>query len=232
MSDEDDPNPNPEKGSPPPDPRSSGDVSRRDFLKIGGIAATVPLVGEKLVWAAGTRVRVLGPGRVPVTLTVNGKAYRAELEPRVTLLDALRENFDLTGAKRVCDRGTCGACTVLLDQKAVYSCSVLAIEAQRHQITTVEGLGDPDRLHPVQKAFWDNDAQQCGFCTPGFVVATKALLDRHPSPTPEQVRKGLCGNLCRCGTYVGLRAAALQAAGAPGTHARPGAGREGGRRNG
>jgi xanthine dehydrogenase YagT iron-sulfur-binding subunit len=163
----------------------------------------------------------------------------------VTLLDALRNQFDLTGAKRVCDRGTCGACTVLLDGKAVYSCSVLAIGAQGHQITTVEGLGDPERMHPVQKAFWDNDAQQCGFCTPGFVVATKAFLDRNPHPTPEQVRKGLCGNLCRCGTYVGVRAAALQAAGGGSSMKRgaaegaphpyplpPGEGAEGGGRNG
>jgi xanthine dehydrogenase YagT iron-sulfur-binding subunit len=212
-----------------PSPR---DVSRRDFFKIGGIAATVPLVGEKLARAAEADAAVLGPGRVPVALTVNGKTYNAQLEPRVTLLDALRDSFDLTGAKRVCDRGTCGACTVLLDGKAVYSCSVLAIEAQRHRITTVEGLGDPDHLDPVQKAFWDNDAQQCGFCTPGFVVAAKALLDRNPNPTPEQIRKGLCGNLCRCGTYVGLRAAALGAAGAGGSPARSGAAGQGGGRNG
>ncbi len=226
MNDEDDGNP--ERGSPP-DSKSSGDVSRRDFLKIGGIAATVPLVGERVVRAAGARVRVFGPGKVPVTLTINGKPYRADLEPRVTLLDALRETFDLTGAKRVCDRGTCGACTVLLGDRTVYSCSMLAIDAQRHNITTVEGLGDPERLHPVQKAFWDNDAQQCGFCTPGFVIATKALLDRNPNPTPEQVCKGLCGNLCRCGTYIGLRAAALQAAGSA---ARPHGARQGGGGNG
>jgi xanthine dehydrogenase YagT iron-sulfur-binding subunit len=209
----------PRRGSRKSNP-SSSDVSRRDFLKIGGVAATVPLVGTKLVRAAGTDVAVLGPGKVPVALTVNGKAHNAQLEPRVTLLDALRESFDLTGAKRVCDRGACGACTVLMDDKPVYSCQVLAIEAQHHRITTVEGLGDPDHLDPVQKAFWDNDAQQCGFCTPGFVIATKAFLARNPNPTPEQVRKGLSGNLCRCGTYKGVRAAALQAAG------------EGGRRNG
>ncbi len=211
---------------------SPSDVSRRDFLKIGGIAATVPLVGGKLAGAAGADAAVLGPGKVPVTLTVNGKTYNAQLEPRVTLLDALRDTFDLTGAKRVCDRGTCGACTVLLNGKAVYSCSLLALEAQRHRITTVEGLGDPDHLDPVQKAFWDNDAQQCGFCTPGFVVATWALLDSNPKPTPEQIKKGLCGNLCRCGTYVGVRAAALQAAGGSGAPARPGAAGQGGGRNG
>jgi xanthine dehydrogenase YagT iron-sulfur-binding subunit len=133
------------------------------------------------------------------------------VEPRVTLLEALRNELDMTGAKRVCDRGTCGACTVIMDGKPVYSCSVLAIDAQGKAITTVEGLAAGDRLHPIQQAFIDNDAQQCGFCTPGFVVACKAMLDRNPTPTPEQVQKGLGGNLCRCGTYVGVRAAVLQA---------------------
>jgi xanthine dehydrogenase YagT iron-sulfur-binding subunit len=209
---------------------SSGKVSRRDFLKIGGIAATVPLVGERLVAAAGTKVPVFGPEKVPVSLTVNGKVFRANLEPRVTLLDALRDHFDLTGAKRVCDRGTCGACTVLVDGKPVYSCSMLSIEAQRRKITTVEGIGTPDKLNPVQRAFWDNDAQQCGFCTPGFVVATRAFLDRHPSPTADELAKGLCGNLCRCGTYVGVRAAALQVA--RGASSPRGALDHGGRRDG
>jgi xanthine dehydrogenase YagT iron-sulfur-binding subunit len=218
----------PERGSKP----GSGEVSRRDFLKIGGMAAAVPLVGERLVSAAGTRVPVFGPGKVPVSLTVNGRIHRAELEPRVTLLDALRGSFDLTGAKRVCDRGTCGACTVLVDGKPVYSCSMLAIQAQRRKITTVEGLGDTSDLDPVQKAFWDNDAQQCGFCTPGFVVATRAFLERHPNPSAGELAKGLCGNLCRCGTYVGVRAAALQAARARGTRTRRGALEQGGRRDG
>jgi aerobic-type carbon monoxide dehydrogenase small subunit (CoxS/CutS family) len=147
-----------------------------------------------------------------VSLNVNGKKLSAQLEPRVTLLDALRDQFELTGAKRVCDRGTCGSCTVLLDGKAVYSCSVLAIDAQSHQITTVEGLGEPGKLHPIQQAFIDNDAQQCGFCTPGFVIATKAFLDQNPNPTPEQIKHGLGGNFCRCGTYAGMRAAVMQAA--------------------
>ena len=218
----------PDDGSKP----TSGKVSRRDFLKIGGIAATVPLVGERLVSAAGAKVPVFGPGKVPVSLTVNGRVYRAEIEPRVTLLDALRDSFELTGAKRVCDRGTCGACTVLVDGKPVYSCSMLAIAAQRRKITTVEGLGGTNNLHPVQRAFWDNDAQQCGFCTPGFVVATAALLERHPSPTPEEIDKGLCGNLCRCGTYVGVRAAALQASGTRKAPSKRGAVEGGGRRDG
>ncbi|HKD78971.1 MAG TPA: (2Fe-2S)-binding protein [Candidatus Angelobacter sp.] len=188
-------------------------VSRRDFLKISGVGAAVPLVSHVSALAlAEDQAGIQGPGKVPVSLTVNGKKLNAQLEPRVTLLDALRDQFDLTGAKRVCDRGTCGACTVLLDGKAVYSCSVLAIDAQNHEITTVEGLGEPVRLHPIQQAFVDNDAQQCGFCTPGFVVATKAFLDSHPNPTLEQIKHGLGGNFCRCGTYAGMRAAVMQAA--------------------
>jgi len=192
---------------------SSSGVSRRDFLKISGVSAAVPLVSQVSAFAlAEDQIATQGPGKVPVSLNVNGKKLSAQLEPRVTLLDALRDQFELTGAKRVCDRGTCGACTVLMDGKAVYSCSVLAIDAQIAQITTVEGLGEPGHLHPIQQAFIDNDAQQCGFCTPGFVVATKALLDQHPNPTPEQIKHGLGGNFCRCGTYAGMRAAVMQAA--------------------
>ena len=193
---------------------SSSGLSRRDFLKITGASAAAPLMAGAAAIAleAPPDTAVQGPGNVPVTLNINGKKYNAQLEPRVTLLDALRDQFELTGAKRVCDRGTCGACTVLMDGKAVYSCSVLAIDAQSRAITTVEGLGQPGKLHPVQQAFVDNDAQQCGFCTPGFVVACKAFLDQHPNPTPEQIKHGLGGNFCRCGTYAGIRVAVMQAA--------------------
>ncbi|MDP9122737.1 MAG: (2Fe-2S)-binding protein [Acidobacteriota bacterium] len=157
-------------------------------------------------------VEVYGPAAVPLRLKVNGAVREVALEPRVTLLDALRIHLDLTGAKRVCDRGTCGSCTVLLDGKAVYACSVLAIEANGRSVETVEGLGTPAKMHPLQAAFVDNDAQQCGFCTPGFVMAAKALLDRNPHPTLAEVHHGLSGNFCRCGTYMGLRGAVLQAA--------------------
>jgi len=192
---------------------SSG-VSRRDFLKISGLSAAVPIVVRpNIVQVGGSEVHVYGPGKVPMTFNVNGRKYQAELEPRVTLLDALRDNFDLTGAKRVCDRGECGACTVLMDNKTVYACSVLAIEAQGKRITTIESLTQGDKLAPIQQAFVDNDAQQCGFCTPGFVVACKALLDKHPHPTEEQIRQGLSGNLCRCGTYEGIRKAMAQMSG-------------------
>ncbi|MFY9610263.1 MAG: (2Fe-2S)-binding protein [Blastocatellia bacterium] len=188
-------------------------LSRRSFLKVSGISLSVPLVmGHRIIKVAGAEVKIYGPGKVPLALTVNGKKYAAEVEPRVTLLEALRGDLDLTGSKRVCDRATCGACTVIVDGKPAYSCSLLAIEAQGKAVTTVEGLMQGARLHPVQQAFVDNDAQQCGFCTPGFVVACKAFLDKNPNPTPEQIERGLGGNLCRCGTYVGIRAAVMQAA--------------------
>jgi xanthine dehydrogenase YagT iron-sulfur-binding subunit len=188
-------------------------VSRRDFLKISTITAAVPLVsGPQTVIAAGEEIPVYGPGKAPIALTVNGKKYNLQLEPRVTLLDALRDNLDITGPKRVCDKAECGACTVLMNNKPVYACSVLAIDAQGKEITTVEALMQNGKLHPIQQAFVDHDASQCGFCTPGFVVACKSFLDKHPNPSPEDVRKGLSGNLCRCGTYAGIREAVAQSA--------------------
>jgi xanthine dehydrogenase YagT iron-sulfur-binding subunit len=195
----------------PKSDRHSG-LSRRDFMKISGVGVAVPLVlGPTVVHAAGKEVAVFGPGKATIALMVNGKKLAAELEPRVTLLDALRDNFNLTGAKRVCDRGVCGACTVLLDGKPVYGCSVLAIDAQGKKITTIEGLAEGDALTPVMQAFVDHDAQQCGFCTPGFVVATTHFLQQNPNPTAEDIRLGLSGNFCRCGTYDGIRAVALAA---------------------
>jgi xanthine dehydrogenase YagT iron-sulfur-binding subunit len=186
-------------------------VSRRDFLKISTIsAAAVPILGTKVVQAAGVPVKVYGPGKVPVELTINGQKHALQLEPRVTLLDALRDQLEITGAKRVCDRGECGACTVLLDNKAVYACSVLAIEARGKAITTIEALMQGETLHPIQQAFVDNDASQCGFCTPGFVVAFKAVLDQNPNASAEQIRHGLSGNVCRCGTYHGIHLAIAQ----------------------
>ncbi len=197
----------------PKDKIDDSGVSRRDFLRISGISVAIPLVaGPKVVLAAGQEIPVHGPGKVAMEFTINGGKYKASLEPRVTLLDALRDQFELTGAKRVCDRGECGACTVLMDNKPVYACAVLAIEAQHKPIVTVESLMQQGKLHPVQQAFVDNDASQCGFCTPGFVVACKAFLDRHPHPTPEDIRHGLSGNLCRCGTYDGIRKAVAQVA--------------------
>jgi xanthine dehydrogenase YagT iron-sulfur-binding subunit len=160
-------------------------------------------------------VEIVGPNAVPMSFRINGRPFQARLEPRVTLLDALRTRFELTGAKKVCDRGTCGACTVILDGKPVYACSVLAIEAQGRDVQTVEGLGAPGDLHPLQAAFVDHDAQQCGFCTPGFVMAAKALLDHNPNPSVDDLHRGLSGNFCRCGTYAGMRQAVLSVAGSP-----------------
>ncbi len=163
---------------------------------------------EKEAVAAPPAPAVMGPAAVPITLNLNGKPVNVSVEPRVTLSDALRHHLDLTGAKRVCDRATCGACTVIMNGKTVYSCTVLAIDAQGKSIETIEGLAPADKLHPVSQAFWDNDAQQCGYCTPGFVMACKGLLDENPHPTVNDLKHGLGGNLCRCGTYMGVKKAA------------------------
>ena len=190
-------------------------VSRRDFLRTGTAGAVgAGLLRTELLRADEGQAegKVLGPGPVPMTFRINSKKYEARLEPRVTLLDALRNHLSLTGAKKVCDRATCGACTVIIGGRAVYSCTTLAIESQGVEIQTIEGLGTPEKLHPLQAAFVEQDAQQCGFCTPGFVMACKAFLDQNPHPTAEQIRKGLGGNLCRCGTYAGILPAVLEAA--------------------
>jgi xanthine dehydrogenase YagT iron-sulfur-binding subunit len=187
--------------------------SRRGFLGgvgLGGGALGTGLLESEAI--AAPAAAVTGPGAVPITLTINGKPVKLSVEPRVTLVDALRNYIDMTGAKRVCDRGTCGACTVIMNGKTVYSCSVLAIDAQGKNIETIEGLATGSNMHPLSKAFVDNDAQQCGYCTPGFVMACKGFLDEHPNPTEADVNHGLGGNLCRCGTYMGIRKAVLQAA--------------------
>ena len=204
-------------------------VSRRNFLKGTGVVLTIPLVasGEKVVKAAGADVQIFGPDKVSITLNINGAPKQLSVETRVTLLDALRNDLDITGAKRVCDRGTCGACTMIVEGKPIYGCTMLAIEAQGKKIETVESLEKNGKLHPVQQAFWDNDAQQCGFCTPGFVMACKALLDKHPNPTPEQIKMGVGGNLCRCGTYDGIKGAIAQVAASGGRTLQ-----KGGKRNG
>jgi xanthine dehydrogenase YagT iron-sulfur-binding subunit len=200
-------------------PDESAGFSRRDFIKGTGLASVAVsasvLLGDEAAKAAGRTQgegKWMGPSPVDVTLRINGQPHKLQLEPRVTLLDALRNNLDLTGAKEVCNRATCGACTVIIDGKAVYSCTILAVDAQGRDILTIEGLGTEDKLHPLSAAFVNNDAQQCGFCTPGFVMACKAYLDREKKPTYEGLQKSLGGNLCRCGTYMGIRHAVLEAA--------------------
>ncbi len=201
------------KKKPELDGGTASGVSRRGFIRgigLSGGAAGAGILDTEA--AAQPAVKVVGPGAVPITLKVNGKEHTLNLEPRVTLLDALRNHLNYTGAKKVCDRASCGACTVIVGGKAVYACNTLAIEAQGKEIQTVESLSAGGKYHPLITAFVQNDAQQCGFCTPGFVMASKAFLEQNPNPTYEQVKAGLGGNLCRCGTYIGLRKAVLEAA--------------------
>jgi aerobic-type carbon monoxide dehydrogenase small subunit (CoxS/CutS family) len=188
------------KPPPPGDGRRTVGFSRRNFLKTAGVgaaASTVVGVGA----ACSTEPTLLGPDAVKLTLRVNGVTQRVTVEPRVTLLNTLRNHLDLTGAKEVCDRGGCGGCTVLLDGDPVNACMMLTADAVGHEITTVEGLGTPEKMSPLQEAFVEADALQCGFCTPGFVVAGTALLARNPDPSLDEIKHGLAGNLCRCGTY-------------------------------
>src|SRR6476646_1595729 len=183
------------------EPSDGVNLSRRNFLKSTGVVSIAATVIAPAGLDAQPGVREVGPGDVAVRLTVNGRPVNLMIEPRVTLLDALRMRADLTGNKRVCDRGTCGACTMLVDGRPVYSCSTLAIDVQGKQIRNIDSLANGQTLHPVQQAFCDKDALMCGFCTPGFIMASVGLLEKYPNPTPEQIKKGLDGNICRCGTF-------------------------------
>ena len=137
-----------------------------------------------------------------VKLTVNGTLYELGVKPWETLLEVIRDDLGLTGTKEGCGLGECGACTIIMDGRAVNSCLVLATEADGKQVTTIEGLADGDKLHPIQQAFVDHGGFQCGFCTPGMIMSAKALLDENPSPTEEEIRRGIAGNLCRCTGYI------------------------------
>lgn len=201
------------------DNRDDHDPGRRKFLKGVGIAGAGAAIADHL-WteaeAAGTTDTTAKSlsGTVKVVLDVNGKKREAQVEPRTTLLNTLRNHLDpaVTGPKLVCDVGTCGACTVLLDGKPVYSCLVLAVDASNKKITTVEGLGTPENPNAVQAAFVENDALMCGFCTPGFVTTISAYLKKNPNPSLAEVREACKGNFCRCGTYPRVFEAALAAA--------------------
>jgi xanthine dehydrogenase YagT iron-sulfur-binding subunit len=187
------------KPSPPDEESQQPEFSRRSFLKTAGVgAAASTVVG---VGARAEAATVLGPDPVTLNLKVNGTMQSVTVEPRVTLLNALRNHLDLTGAKEVCDRGACGACTVLLDGEPVDSCLMLAADAEGHEITTIEGIGTPEKMSPLQEAFVEKDAMQCGFCIPGFVVSGTALLAQTKNPSLDEIKAGLAGNLCRCGTY-------------------------------
>lgn len=194
-------------------------VSRRSFIKTAGLsaaAASLAGMGEKALAAGAAAAddpKVLGPDAVDVTLTVNGKVHKAKIDPGTTLLEALRLNCGHTGAKEVCDRASCGACSVLVDGKLITSCMMLALDAVGTKITTVEGLAQGDKLDPVQECFVKHDALQCGFCTPGLVVACRAMLNENPKPTLPQIKQDLAGNICRCGTYTNIFNAVLEASG-------------------
>lgn len=197
--------------------RDSTSVSRRNFLRgmgTGAIGASLlggVVAGEQPAEAAPANGAV-DAGGTRVSLNINGKTHALSVEPRTTLASALRDRLDMTGTKVVCDRGSCGGCTVMMDGKPVYSCMMLALDAQGHKITTIEGLAKGDQLDPLQTAFVEKDALMCGFCTPGFVVSLRALLDRNPSPNLDQVKEACSGNICRCGTYPRIFEAALAAA--------------------
>ena len=200
------------------DLKSVRDPGRRKFLKGVGIAGAGAAIADRLwVEAQAEEEQAASQpmsGTVKVVLDVNGKKRDAQVEPRTTLLNTLRNHLEpaVTGPKLVCDVGTCGACTVLLDGKPVYSCLVLAVDATNKKITTVEGLGSPDNQNAVQAAFVESDASMCGFCTPGFVTTISAYLKKNPNPSLAEVREACKGNFCRCGTYPKVFEAALAAA--------------------
>jgi len=204
---------------------STARLARRHFLFGTGAAAAAAAtevgceVGPPRGPLAGGG-QVFGPGKVSVSIAVNGQAKRVDVEPRTTLAEALRGELALTGTKVVCDRGACSACTVWLDGVPVNSCSMFALDAAGRRVTTIEGLARGDGLHPVQQAFIDHDAMQCGFCTPGMIMSCAALLARNASPSLDDVKAATSGNLCRCGTYPKVFEATLAAAGAPATKGR------------
>jgi xanthine dehydrogenase YagT iron-sulfur-binding subunit len=196
-------------------PGGPASPSRRDFLRGSGVAAaTAVLTGQATTAldeakAAQSEPKILS-GTVEITLKVNGSNRSCAVEPRSTLLDTLRNRLDVTGPKRVCDRASCGACTTIIDGVPVYSCTMLAVSCQGKSIETLESFDTGDR--GIAHAFHQNDGLMCGYCTPGFVTSCKALLDKNPNPTLEEVKKGVDGNICRCGTYIGVMQAALAAA--------------------
>jgi xanthine dehydrogenase YagT iron-sulfur-binding subunit len=191
-------------------------VTRRAFLQSLSGGAVGAGVASRVLGKEPRSIQS-GPGEMEVfsskkiALTVNGKKVGFETEPGETLLQVLRDRLRLTGTKRTCNRGECGGCTVLLDGNPVYSCHILAIQAEGKDILTVEGLASGDKLHPVQQAFIDKDSYQCGFCTPGFIMSSVALLDKNKQPSLDEIKAGLSGNLCRCGNYQKIHAAVAAA---------------------
>ncbi|MBE7557503.1 (2Fe-2S)-binding protein [bacterium] len=191
-------------------------LSRRGFLGVSGAAVGVlalpTAAQEKALAESGIKAKVIGPAAVPISLKVNGKSYNIKVDTDTTLLSALRDHLQLTGTKPACGRGACGACTVHVSGKPMCSCMMLAVDAADQDILTIEGLAKGQVLHPIQAAFVEFDALQCGFCTPGMIMAVKALLDANPEPSDEEIREAVAGNVCRCGTYPRVFQAARAAA--------------------
>jgi aerobic-type carbon monoxide dehydrogenase small subunit (CoxS/CutS family) len=199
-------------------PQAPSGVSRRSFLQTLGVSAAAAAAQERLdarqpSTQAADGPQSLGPGAIPITLRVNGADLELRIDPATTLMEALRWHCRLTGTKEVCDRGACGACSVLVDGKLIASCMMLAVDALGSEVTTVEGLAEGGELDPVQHAFIKHDALQCGYCTPGLVMASRALLNEKPKPTLDEIKHGLSGNICRCGTYTNIFNALLEASG-------------------
>jgi xanthine dehydrogenase YagT iron-sulfur-binding subunit len=192
-------------------PESKQGISRRGFLGSVSAGAAVAVSLKDAPMAPAQEIEAVGK-TVTVNLTVNGAKRKVIVEPRWSLVYVLREVLGITGTKIGCERGECGACTVLIDGKPRYSCMTLAVEAEGHAITTVEGLLEGDKLGPVQQAFMEEDAFECGFCTPGQIMAVEGLLRSNPNPTLDQIRTGVSGNLCRCGPYKNIFNAAAKAA--------------------
>lgn len=194
--------------------RDSSGVSRRSFIQSLGLSAAAGAIQSAAEAGATTNDSgILGPGASMVTLTVNSHRYDITIEPSTTLLEALRSDCELIGSKEICDRGSCGGCSVLVDGMLVASCMMLAVDAVGSSITTVEGLGSEGRLDPMQEAFIRHDALQCGYCTPGLLMACKALIASNPTPSLDEIKRGLSGNICRCGTYTNIFNAVLDATG-------------------
>ena len=189
-------------------------VSRRAFLKGMGTSAIVAtLTTPSLPLSSMAEVALpQGVKEAVIQLNVNAKAYRLKVKSHWTLLDVLRKEVGLTGTKKSCDRGSCGACTVIMDGKTIYACSLLAIEADNKRITTIEGLVEGEKLHPIQEAFVKYDGMQCGFCTPGVIMSVKALLDKNPRPGSAEMKEALSGNICRCSAYPKILESAMAAA--------------------
>ncbi len=211
-------------------------VSRRSFIQTLGASAAAGALQAKVAGALVEEHKpdgppILGPDPVAIELTINGKATPLTLDPATTLLEALRLHAGLTGSKEICDRGSCGGCSVIIDGKLMVSCMTLAVDAVGSSITTVEGLAKGgDTLDPVQEAFVKHDALQCGYCTPGLVMASRSLLNDIPKPTLDQIKHWLSGNICRCGTYTNIFNAVLEASGQspiPDSQAPLAAGKEG-----